>query len=177
VKNAIAQIASMLSTPAAGRAPDLLSDIFSIAIPEDDDSAAAGEQSNREPGRSEDLAQGETTAAQPCALRIVRISGGFTLQGTGKNGGGTERWLVEMAYRTRSGDPFRKYSLYDFAVGRNGVTWTSDGAAVAVARDNRLELAAQRSDFQLTVTGFDRRRDLVVRVSRKDDDAPEAELH
>jgi hypothetical protein len=177
VKNAIAQIASMLSTPAAGRAPDLLSDIFSIAIPEDDDSTVAGEQSNREPGRSEDLAQGEATAAHPGALRIEPIAGGFTLQGTEKNGGGSKRWLVEMAYRTRSGDPFRKYSLYDFALGRNGVTWKSDGAAVAVARDNRLELAAQRPDFQLTVTGFDRRRDLVVRVSRKDDDAPEAELH
>jgi hypothetical protein len=177
VKNAIAQIASMLSTPAAGRAPDLLSDIFSIANPEEDGSIAAGAQSTRELDRGESLVHGESTAARPDAVRIVRIAGGFTLQGTGKNGDATRRWIIEMAYRTRSGDPFRKYSLYDFAMGRNGVTWKSDGAVVAVARDNRLELASQRSDFQLTVTGFDHRRDLVVRVSRKDDDAPEAELH
>jgi hypothetical protein len=36
---------------------------------------------------------------------------------------------------------------------------------------------ADRPDFHLALTGFDARRDLMVRLSRKDEDAAEAELH
>jgi hypothetical protein len=177
VKNAIAQIASMLSMPPAGRATDLLSDIFSITIPQEDDAIAAG-RSNRDLDHGENTPINSITSARSnaSALRIVRIDGGFTLQGLAKSDA-TGRWVIEMAYRTRSGDPFRKYSPYDFAIGRNGVAWKSEGAAVSMARDNRVEIISQRPDFQFRITGFDRKRDLVVRVSRKDDDAPEAELH
>jgi hypothetical protein len=78
-----------------------------------------------------------------------------------------------VAYRTRSGDPFRKYSPFDFAIGRGGVAVKHDGVEIGAARENRIDFQPRASEFQLTVTGFDRRRDLVVRVTRKDDDAPD----
>ncbi|MEA2165448.1 MAG: hypothetical protein QOK37_3575 [Thermoanaerobaculia bacterium] len=177
VKNAIAQIASMLSTPPAGRAPDLLADIFSITIPNGEDViAAGGSRRDRDPGGGKSPIAGVSPSARPSDLRLARIDGGFTLHGSAK-GNAAGRWVIEMAYRTRTGDPFRKYSPYDFGVGRNGVAWKSEGATVFVARDNRVEIISQRPDFQFKITGFDCRRDLVVRVARKDDDAPEAELH
>jgi hypothetical protein len=176
VKNAIAQLASALSTPPAGRAPDLLADIFSVAIPEDEEwEAPSGRKGDIDRGDSE--RPGAPSNPRQNAMRITPIAGGFTIQGTGTDGNTGVRCTAEVAYRTRSGDPFRKYSPYDFAIGRGGVTLKSDGAEVGAARQNRIEFQPLRSDFQLTVTGFDRRRDLVVRVSRKDDDAPEAELH
>ena len=176
VKNAIAQLASALSTPPAGRAPDLLADIFSVAIPEDEEwEAPSGRKGDIDRGDSE--RPGAPSNPRQNAMRITPIAGGFTIQGTGTDGNAGVRCTAEVAYRTRSGDPFRKYSPYDFAIGRGGVTLKSDGAEVGAARENRIEFQPLRSDFQLTVTGFDRRRDLVVRVSRKYDHAPEAELH
>jgi hypothetical protein len=82
-----------------------------------------------------------------------------------------------MAYRTRRGDPFSKYSVFDFALGRHGVRATADGAEIGAARDNRLEFRPLRDDFRVHVSGFDVRRDLVVRLSRDDDDAAETQLH
>jgi hypothetical protein len=164
VKNAIAQIAAMVSAPPAGMARDLLSDIFSIPLQTEDEEPVQATETPQAPVEIEPRAH---------PVRIIPIRGGFTIQGT--NGRG--RFVAEAAYRTRIGDPFRKYSPFDFAIGRSGVTVKSDGAAVSAARDNRIEFESERSDFQLTVTGFDTRRDLVVRVARREDDAPETELH
>jgi hypothetical protein len=164
VKNAVSQIAALVSAPPAGLARDLLSDIFSIALQSEEEEPVKAAQTPETPVEIEPRAH---------AVRIIPIRGGFTIQGA--NGGG--RFVAEAAYRTRIGDPFRKYSPFDFAIGRNGVAIESDGAAVNAARDNRIEFESERSDFQLTVTGFDTRRDLVVRVARKEDDAPETELH
>jgi hypothetical protein len=177
VKNAIAQLASMLSAPPAGRAPDLLADIFSVSLADDSDALAPGPERSELDRGEEAAVTGAGGTVRPRAMRIQPIEGGFRIQGVAKNGEEDGRWVVEMAYRTRSGDPFRKYSPFDFAAGRNGITFKSDGVLVGVARDNRLEMRPQRPDFQLTMKGFDRRRDLVVRVLKKDDDAAEAELH
>ncbi len=175
VKNAVSQLASLLSRPPAGRAPDLLVDIFSISIPGDDASIAPGNE--LEGADVGEAASGAVAVKpRPASMRIVPIAGGFTIQGTAAMPEGT-RCRAEAAYRTRSGDPFRKYSSFDFSIGHNGIALRHDGVVLGGARDNWLEFQPMRADFQLTVTGFDRRRDLVVRVSRKDDDAPETEFH
>ncbi|HUP44077.1 MAG TPA: hypothetical protein VM779_01050 [Thermoanaerobaculia bacterium] len=174
VKNSIAQLALMLSAPPAGRSQNLLAEIFSVTLPSGD--AMLG-GAGRDPG-----AQGEMErapiAAQPRqpSLRILRIHGGFTIQGLDTNGN-AERFTAQVAYRTRSGDPFRKYSPLDFSIGRGRVAVRADKADVLIARENRVDFAPRDPAFELTVTGFDTRRDLVVRVSRNEGDAPEAELH
>ncbi len=164
VKNAIARIAGALTAPPAGLARDLLSDIFSIPLQPEDG------------GEAHKTTTGDTPAGiapRPQAIRITPIQGGFTIQGL--NGSGP--FIADVAYRTRNGDPFRRYSPFDFSIGRNGVLVRSDGATVKAARGNRIAFETERADFQLTVSGFDPRRDLVVRVARQEDNAPEAELH
>lgn len=164
VKQAIPQIATALSAPPAGLNRDLLADIFSIALqPEDDVDQRKGPEAEKP----------IDIVPRPQPVRITPIHGGFTIQGL--NGGG--QFVAEVAYRTRSGDPFRRYSPFDFAIGRNGITIKSDGATVKASRENRIAFESERSDFQLTVSGFDPRRDLVVRVARQEDHAPETELH
>jgi hypothetical protein len=174
VKNAIAQLAKGLSIPPAGRVPDLLAGIFSIDVA--GSGAAHGAGDDEKPGDRGGIDATRITARpHESPLRIVRVANGFTILGNGAPGGTT--WRAEVAYRTRGGDPFRKYSPYDFAIGRGGVRFASDGAEIRAARDNHIEFLPARNDFHLTVTGFDPRRDLVVRVIGRDDDAPEAELH
>jgi hypothetical protein len=82
-----------------------------------------------------------------------------------------------VAYRTRNGNPFRKYNAFDFTIGDDGVSLACEGANIRAVDGNRLEFLPTRPDFHLALTGFDARRDLMVRLSRKDDDAAEAELH
>jgi hypothetical protein len=180
VKNAIAQLAAMLATPPAGRAPDLLADIFSVTLPGED---GHGQTRAARADNPPDVKRGSPENPFPAAMkpqeplmRIGAVAGGFTLRGTGGAGSVGTHFVAEVAYRTRIGNPFRKYSRFDFALDDNAMKLQADGVTVN-ASGNRLEVVPARPDFQLALTGFDKRRDLVVRVARKDDDAAEAELH
>lgn len=177
VKNAIAQLAALVTTPPAGRAPDLLAEIFSVSVPADGERAAA-----RDPGRRERDGGSEPMSHVPIKtpeqrIRITPVAGGFALRGSGAMSDVGVAFLAEVAYRTRNGNPFRKYSAFDFTIGDDSVVLSGDGANIRAMQDNRLEFLPTRPDFHLALTGFDARRDLVVRVSRKDEDAAEAELH
>jgi hypothetical protein len=172
VKNSIAQLAIMLSAPPAGRSENLLADVFSVTVTGDQTHGGMG----REQGEHGEMARRDIFAqTQQGALRILRIHGGFTVQGL--NGATDSRFTAQVAYRTRSGDPFRKYSPLDFAIGRGGVAVRAEKADVLIARENRVDFEPRDPAFELIVTGFDTRRDLVVRVSRSESDATEAELH
>jgi hypothetical protein len=178
VKNAITQLAALVSTPPAGRAPDLLAEIFSVTIPLDGDSSGVRRP---QPALSDAAA---TAAASHIPIkppeqriRITPVPGGFALRGSGSVSDVGVTFLAEVAYRTRSGNPFRKYNQFDFTIGGDGLSLTGEGATVRAVAGNRLEFLATHPDFHLALTGFDARRDLMVRLSRKDDDAAEAELH
>jgi hypothetical protein len=176
VKNAISTIASMLAMPPAGRAPDLLADIFSVTVPSE---ATARGLANRRgeaestPGNRERIG----IKAPEQTMRIEPVSGGFRLIGTGQTTGSDIPLIAEMAYRTRNGNPFRKYSPFDFTLGEGAIQVEAEGVTIRSREANRIEMITTRPHFEVALTGFDRRRDLVVRVSRKGNDAPEAELH
>ncbi len=179
VKNAISQLAALVTTPPAGRAPDLLAEIFSVTIP------AGGDQSGvrrPQPPLSETAATAAGFPNIPIKppeqrIKIMPVAGGFALRGSGSIGDVGVTFLAEVAYRTRNGNPFRKYNAFDFTIGDDGVSLACEGANIRAIDGNRLEFLPTRPDFHLALTGFDARRDLMVRLSRKDDDAAEAELH
>jgi hypothetical protein len=176
VKKAISHLATILATPPAGRNDDLLADLFSINLAADE--IARG----REPATSAAGETGETRvpgprAPQPEKLRLTALAGGFTLRGSNSLGDVGAMITAEFAYRSRNGNPFRKHSRFDFDLEDGSLALRIEGATVRAAGANRMEIVPSRPDFHLTLTGFDARRDLVVRVTRRDDDAAEAELH
>lgn len=175
VKNAIAQLAALVSTPPAGRAPDLLADIFSVKAPTNGEHPAPRSTGPRDASSESQQPMPIRTPEQ--RIRITPVSGGFALRGSGSLSDVGVAFTAEIAYRTRNGNPFRKYSVFDFRIGDDGVALISEGANVRAFSGNRLEFLPTRPDFHVALTGFDARRDLVVRVARKEDDAPEAELH
>jgi hypothetical protein len=179
VKNAVSQLAALVTTPPAGRAPDLLAEIFSVTVPTDGDSNGA-----RRPQPPLSDAASATVdlpnippKPQEHRIKILPVAGGFALRGSGSLTDVGVTFLAEVAYRTRNGNPFRKYNAFDFTIGGDGVSLVCEGANIRAAAGNRLEFLPTRPDFHLALTGFDARRDLMVRLSRKDDDAAEAELH
>lgn len=111
------------------------------------------------------------------SLLITKTAGGFTIRGAGDESLVEQPMFAELAYRARTGNPFRKHSAFDFDLAGGEIVIDADGSAVRAAGPNRIEFTPADSKFQITMKGFDARRDLVVRVSALSDDAPEAELH
>ena len=177
VKNAIAQLAAMLSTPPAGRARDLLADVFSVSVAAGAGPAPAGAGTESEPHQAPHGAMKIPIRTQEQPMKIGAVAGGFTVRGSGRVHDVGAPFVAEVAYRTRTGNPFRRYSRFDFSLDADGVRIAADGAAVRPLGGNRVEVIPARPDFQVAVTGFDPRRDLVVRVEKREDDASETELH
>jgi len=175
VKNSASFLTSLLARPAEGRIRDFLADIFWIEAPEETEEQKT---LNRIPIRGRAGSSSEEDAATPAGgsggVTIARIAGGFTIKGVAPAHHAPLR--CEIAYRARSGNPFRKHSPFDFNLLAPGdIEIVADDIAVRPIAPNAIELRPTGPRFQIYLKGFDSRRDLVVRVDAAD--AAEAELH
>jgi hypothetical protein len=178
VKNSATFLASLLARPPEGRERDFLADVFSIEAR--DESLHDGSVAARIPIRAAGSASGSAgTAAEANGggggITISRIAGGFTIRGADAAVGRPLRG--EVAYRVRAGNPFRKHSPFDFdLLTEDGIDVQCEGVRLRRSSVNAFDLVPSAPKFQISMKGFDPRRDLVVRVADADD-APEAELH
>lgn len=177
VKNSASFLAALLAQPPAGRDRDLLSDLFSIDESDDTGGASSALLPIRAAGGTSAADEGTTAAATAGtgAVTISRIAGGFTIRGVNGSAGRTFRG--EVAYRVRAGNPFRKHSPFDFDLtATEGITVHAEGVRLRPTAMNAFELVDASAKFQISLKGFDPRRDLVVRVVDTAD-AAETELH
>lgn len=160
VKNSAAFLASLLARPPAGRETDLLADLFSIDVPEE----SREERAPRIPIRAAGaIPEGDAPAP---GITIAKVSGGFTIKGSDAAAGRALRG--EVAYRVRAGNPFRKHSPFDFDLASD-IQVSADGARLRPTSGNTFELLPAAAKFQVSLKGFDPRRDLIVRVVEADD--------
>lgn len=177
VKHSAGFLASFLSRPPQGRVRDLLEDIFFI---ERQASAEEKTSSPRIPLRKDEGESGAIPAATrpgsaAGAVTIAPIPGGFTIRGTDATPGRV--LTAQLAYRARIGNPFRKHSVLDFDLRGDAFVIDTDAAVVERPAANELAIVPRAPRFHISVKGFDVRRDLVVRVLEREDDAPETQLH
>jgi hypothetical protein len=71
---------------------------------------------------------------------------------------------VWMAYEVRSGNPFKKYTAFDFDVSKEPIQIRAEGVKLLLQKENTVQFEVVRADFKVTVTGFDLRRDLRIRT-------------
>jgi hypothetical protein len=71
---------------------------------------------------------------------------------------------VRCAYITTKGSALKTYNRVDFDFARTKLQVQLTGATVVKADANVLTLRIHEADFQVKVTGFDKNRDLEVRV-------------
>jgi len=71
---------------------------------------------------------------------------------------------ISVAYDTISGNPFKFYSEYDFDFSRQGDVKIEVAGAKVRAEKNRITCTIENADFRIHVKGFDRKRDLVIRL-------------
>jgi hypothetical protein len=176
VKNSASFLSSLLARPPEGRVRDFLADLFSIDVSDepmhDTDRihlpipAAAGETGNGERAASDGASIG---------ISIARIAGGFTIKASAPQL--IDRPLHgEVAYRLRAGNPFRKHSAFDFDLTSDAISINAEGVRLRATSVNAFELLPLAAKFQLSMKGFDPRRDLVVRLIDAGD-ASQTELH
>lgn len=103
------------------------------------------------------------------AFRLIRLKGGFAIRG-----GTTLRpeqlpltVRVRAAYDVLRGNPFSKHDPLDFDFSKNDLDIKPIGASTSAQSPNVLVIKASNRDFEVTVSGFDVRRDLIIDASRQ----------
>ena len=69
-----------------------------------------------------------------------------------------------MAYDVRRGNPFKRYTRWDFSVDEAPVTIGTRDCALLERSDNRIVVRPDEKEFRVEVRGFDTHRDLRVQV-------------
>jgi hypothetical protein len=110
-------------------------------------------------GRPKDL-----PPSAPKPFRIEKRVGGFAILPDG----GTQpdqfpiRLHVRCAYDVLSGNPYKRYSEYDFSLYRHPIHISKINADCWQTTDNEMDVVAHKTDFKIEVSGFDANRDLIV---------------
>jgi hypothetical protein len=121
----------------------------------------------KDPAPSGDGEVKQPTPPEPPPQRKVSLGnlvGGFTITpGDGLTIG--ERVSAWVAYDTLTKDPLRKWIKSDFDVASDSISVDQTGARIVGRSNNHLEFeVVDVSSFKVSVSGFDRNRDIFVRV-------------
>jgi hypothetical protein len=153
VRSVPANVATLISRPAAGRDPDLLRHIFSL--PRD---AAVPSLKRPVPTRKEEddtttEVSVPATLGKNGALLLGRVRTGFRLRGR-VDEEAPRRLEVLAAYDVLRGNPFRRYSPLDFRMDRS-IAVQARGARVVARQENRVEIEIEAPEFEVLITRFD----------------------
>jgi hypothetical protein len=155
IKKCVSKIVSLLDEPPRARQKDFLKEIFFILIPPEE---GEDEETTRKP---------KIKGIKPkIPLFIINhIQTGFrvslNLQNT--NISLPLRATIKAAYDIRRGNPFTKYEPYDFDLTELQVN--STGCQILSKQGDEMRIEVTSREFNLNVTGFDTKRDLVVMVT------------
>lgn len=161
VRKIVDHFVELLTPPTTEPDFNLLSDFFSIEKTE-------GPQRKRQLGTDKnDRPKIEYPPVEPKWYHIKERAGGFTVGRTPNvpipaNPG----LIVSVAYDLPRGDPIKNWSYLDFDIGDGDGRLTPIGKGLKAKRlaGNRLSLRDFEENFFVSIDGFDRRRDLFVRV-------------
>jgi len=161
IKKAVVQLYDLLAEVTEEADEDALNDFFWVNEPNQ-------AQPRRRRTRPRPPAAIPDLPKRVPMLQMMQTSDGFSLTSTDAF---TEERLpreikIEVAYEVANGNAFKKYSPHDFKIGKNGIQCIASKSEVELinAKDNVLEIRAITVPFTLQVKGFDKNRDLKVKV-------------
>jgi hypothetical protein len=165
VKSAPREIVRVLTRPTAGRDFQLLQHLFSVEIPTEQTVRRLDKSSLQQPGldAAPDMHDLEAVARDRF-FQLQKLEGGFRVAGAGP-GVAIPRYAgVRVAYEVRRGNPFALYQPLDFEMNRPPIEVHIAGGELLSQQLNIALLRIDEPGFQLTVRGFDPRRDVRVKV-------------
>jgi hypothetical protein len=160
IKNLPKKIITFLSEQTEHEDREALIDLFYVPVREQ----TRGGKIKPVPPRSD-------IPSKPLTFILSRSPEGFRISLTEAGEGKLPRMItVRMAYDTADGNPFKKYSRFDFDAGDGSLRTEITGGKILSANGNTIQMIAEKSGFNFSVSGFDGRRDLVIDVKHKETD-------
>lgn len=159
VKNAASQIAGFLGRSDAKLDEDLLQHLFSLPLNE----GSKLPKKKKKPGQEPPTPPEDLPPAKPRAFAVAPVASGFTLRPTGLTPP-PKTIVVRAAYETLRGNPFNQHhpADFDFSAEDSGLAYHGNGVDLRMEQPNLMRVEITNPDFQLSVTGFDPNRDLIV---------------
>jgi hypothetical protein len=158
VQNSLQKLYQFLLRPAEGMDKKLLADFFFVEEPEEDYSTG----SNAEKGKKKSDKKINLPTPKPTPFVVSKVAGGFRIVMNPDAPFNPEQLNIKVAYDRFDGNPFTKYSEFDFDLKRVGIS-TKLIRKISIDR-NVISLEPESSDFELKVMGFDEKRDLVIDI-------------
>jgi hypothetical protein len=155
IRFALRQLQQLLGEQIEQIDPDALIDFFSLL-----DQSATGEARKRRRTRRKPV---EVTPREK-AFQVEAHIGGFAII----SGPAAKKWSypatirVRVAYDIIGGDPFKRWSPFDFKMDDQGLKLSLTNATITSAKGNVLRVAAASPDFRIEADGFDINRDILV---------------
>ncbi len=163
VKTSPRELVRILTQPGRGADKNLLRHIF--ALPASEPGAATSAPPAPGSGGKQSAQSRFNEIKGSASIQLSAIKGGFSLAKRPQADDVPELISVRVAYEVRSGNPFKKYTPLDFELDRNPIVIRSNGLDMIDCRNNILRFYVKTPDFHLAVTGFDRHRDLRIKIS------------
>lgn len=168
VRSSLSKLVESLTAVTESQSLDLLSDVFYAA------GKPTKDRARREPAPGSQFSpQGQSAgtphiepAAQAQPVRIRHLpAGGVVLDANPDYAGNRHiRVTARFAYDIRQGNPFGKYSPLDFDFSDRTHEIRVKDVKVIRFEQNVLQFDVTAEEFGLAVGGFDRNRDIVVRL-------------
>ena len=165
VKNSPKEIVKILSRPAEGRDTKLLRDLFSIGLPKTLEPNGDLEKPIEGEGRDGPTIPEQGAISADRFLQLQRTKQGFRLVAHPETKRIPKEIDIEVAYDVRQGNPFRRYSPLDFELNKLPIRVGGKGLKASISKANVLHIVLEEPNFQLSVTGFDPKRDLKIRTT------------
>lgn len=165
VRNSVTELTQYLAHPPEKRDVNLLKDLFYVELPSEQSENQGGIGPRDEKGYPP-TEKPEISSDGSFPFRISRITGGFTLKPGKSLNGFNEKFSLEVAYQGRRGNAFKKYHPADFNLQKNPIEVKTRNVEIIMMENNILQFAPRSAECEITVVGFDTRRDLRIRVDR-----------
>jgi hypothetical protein len=164
VKSSPREIIKILTQPKKGRDENLLKHIFSLPEATIDQ---LGKNEKEIPGEGDKKKSTEpfVDVIGSNYIQLTPVRDGFRLTKRPKATKVPRYINIWIAYEVRSGNPFKKYTPLDFDLNKPPLKIQVQGANLLLNKENIIQIEVQKGNFKLTVTGFDRHRDLRVRTN------------
>jgi hypothetical protein len=166
VSDSVAQIVRLATETEQEADPAVLVDLFSIpAEPQTPDTLKSQKKKATPKDGEEPPGPPEPPTAKPRSFRVQMIEGGFRIVPGGDGAQMPDLLDIKVAYDVRRGNPLKKYDKADFELVKSPIKLgESDGVELVNSGLNHLVVKVLQPKFSLSVTGFDKNRDLVVKV-------------
>lgn len=162
VKNSPREIVNILTRPAKGKDLNLLIDILFVDIKETEPSSVNPDLQPKPGEKGKQLPTPELPASSDFV--VIRVKGGFRIIRNKNKAITSGSFIISAAYALRRGNPFSKYSPFDFEMNKPPIKVRVKNIKVLDFKRNQILAQVLEPDFVIEVVGFDPHRDLVVKA-------------